>query len=363
MRRIMFVLVFMIGICLSGESKESGIKLIPVYEKTFEDTIVDVIFDTVTVTLKEARALGWKTEIMSEREKKNGKVKILYHKVLFRGKGGHQGLRKMVLNGEIVFLSREGKVLNKVSVSRKYRVIWSENGKYILKAKDYNEFDKSWQGAVLYDWDGNVIWKKNEGIFTAVSNDGYTATGFVSPTGDYYPFIIYDSKGKKVKELNVDYKSWTDAGCSFSNTFLIVGSEQYLFAYNYNGEIVFQKTLNNWVYPDEVSILNDSTFILVERRTKLTQKDTIIIVYNFKNEGNSKETRIPSLIPLIGNIKFFKSNDIIFAYVSNGDLFEIINFKIKSHLKIEKNLKIQKKFVIKIDKSKNYVMLLKEVER
>ncbi|RKZ20458.1 hypothetical protein DRQ23_09030 [bacterium] len=50
MRRIMFVLAFMIGICLSGEAKESGLKLIPVYEKTFEDTIVDVIFDTVTVT-------------------------------------------------------------------------------------------------------------------------------------------------------------------------------------------------------------------------------------------------------------------------------------------------------------------------
>ena len=41
------------------------------YEKTFEDTIVDVIFDTVT--LEEAKAMGWKEEAFSEEEKAKGK--------------------------------------------------------------------------------------------------------------------------------------------------------------------------------------------------------------------------------------------------------------------------------------------------
>jgi len=359
-RLILTGLVFIIGIGLFGEAKESGIKLITVYEKTFPDTIVDVIFDTVTVSISEAKAMGWKEEFMKI---KKGKVQVVYPKVLFKGRGGSQIPRSIIFNGEIVFLSREGKVLKRVSVSRDYRLLWSENGRYILKAKDYNEFDESQQGAVLYNWDGKVIWEKNEGIFTAVSNDGYTATGFVSPTGAYYPFIIYDTEGKKVKKLNVDYKSWTDAVCSFSNKFLIVGSVQDLYIYNHNGEIVFQKTLNSWFYPDEVSVLNDSTFILVERRTKLTQRDTFIIVYNFINEDNSKEKRIPSLIPLIGNISFFKDYNIIFAYTSEGDLIEIENFEIKNQFKIDRNLKIQKDFAIKIDKNKIYIISLKEVER
>jgi len=216
MRRIMFVLVFMIGICLSGESKESGIKLIPVYEKTFPDTIVDVIFDTVTVTLNEAKAMGWKEEAFSEEEKAKGEVVVAYPKVMLVGKKGFPFRQR------IRFLDRSGKVKKEVSGKGASRIIFSTNGKYILKALRYDMEYDSGGGAILYDNNGNVLWKKSQGAFYAVTDNGYTATGFVSPTGASYPFIIYSPLGDKVREIKLPNWSIFDAGICANGEYFIV---------------------------------------------------------------------------------------------------------------------------------------------
>jgi hypothetical protein len=314
-----------------------------------------VIFDTVTVTIEEARKMGWRVELIPQEEKKGGKVKICYPKVLFKGKGGKQLPRKIVLDGEIVFLSKEEKILKRVPVSRKYRVIWSENGKYILKAKAYDEFDESWQGAVLYDWDGNVIWEKEKGIFTAVSNEGYTATGFVSPTGASYPFIIYNPKGEKIRKFQFDVPLFNAGGTFISAFYIIASGHTLIFVYSESGKEIFRKKVSGYTLHTDVNILSD-TILFVPFRTE--QNDTLLFLsLSQKNEIK----KLPTPLPLIGDIHSYEIKNNIFVYTSNGDLFKIKDFEFKDYVKIDKNLQIFKKWGIKIIKNKVYIFPLKEV--
>ena len=78
---ILFLCIIAFSI-LRAEDK-SVIKLIPVHEKTFQDTIVDVIFDTATVSISEAKAMGWKEEAFNEEERAKGELTISYPCVLF----------------------------------------------------------------------------------------------------------------------------------------------------------------------------------------------------------------------------------------------------------------------------------------
>ena len=200
-----------------GEKKEtSKIELVPVYEKNFEDTIVDVIFDTATVSLSEAKAMGWKTDLFSATEKTKGKANVAYPRVVLVGERGFPFKQK------IKFLDRNGKVKKDVSGKGASRIVFSTNGKHILKALWYDtEFD-SGGGGILYDNNGNIIWKKSEGAFYAVTDNGYTATGFVSPTGASYPFIIYNPSGKKIKEVELPDWGIFDAGICANREYFII---------------------------------------------------------------------------------------------------------------------------------------------
>ena len=62
---------------------ESKVELKVVYEKTFDEPIVNVIFDTATVNIEEAKKRGWKEEGFTNEEKIKGKVLISYPKVVF----------------------------------------------------------------------------------------------------------------------------------------------------------------------------------------------------------------------------------------------------------------------------------------
>ena len=211
---ILFLCIIAFSI-LRAEDK-SVIKLIPVYEKTFQDTIVDVVFDTATVSISEAKAMGWKEEAFNEEERAKGEVTISYPKVVLVGKKGFPVKQK------IKFLDRNGKVKKVVSGKGASMIIFSTNGKYILKTLWYDtEADKG-GGALLFNNNGDILWEKSKGDFYAVTDNGYTATGFVSPTGASYPFIIYDPLGKKIKEVELPDWGIFDAGiCSNGEYFII----------------------------------------------------------------------------------------------------------------------------------------------
>jgi len=225
MRRIMFVLVFMIGICLFGEAKESGIKLIPVYEKTFEDTIVDVIFDTVTVTLEEAKAMGWKEEAFSEEEKAKGEVVVAYPKVIFYGVPDSPVKGKVK---RIEFWGKEDNILKVIDVKRDEDVIKSRRENYILIRKKIRE-ESPYSKWEVYTTDGTMVLKKTGeyGIVPVdISDDGYLAM-IRYPTFSGGPFgdgFIYDIRGNKIAEIEnpiqVD-EGWASA--EFSDKGIIFG--------------------------------------------------------------------------------------------------------------------------------------------
>jgi len=224
MRRIIF-LVFLGVIYLSGKTQESKLTLIPVYEKTFEDTIVDVIFDTVTVTLEEAKAMGWKEEAFSEEEKAKGEVVVAYPKVIFYGVPDSPVKGKVK---RIEFWGKEDNILKVIDVKRDEDVIKSRRENYILIRKKIRE-ESPYSKWEVYTTDGTMVLKKTGeyGIVPVdISDDGYLAM-IRYPTFSGGPFgdgFIYDIRGNKIAEIEnpiqVD-EGWASA--EFSDKGIIFG--------------------------------------------------------------------------------------------------------------------------------------------
>jgi len=248
MRRIMFVLVFMIGICLSGEAKESGIKLIPVYEKTFEDTIVDVIFDTVTVTLKEAKAMGWKEEAFSEEEKARGRVKIDYAKII---------IFKKKTREYIGFFDWRGKEVKKYITKPDAIALVSLNGKFIgiTTPIECSKGECETRFTMMTD-KGDVIWEI-EGLGTGPyepSPDGKWAIGLPSVEVAEAPLEIYNKNGlfKKIENPYgiIEYCFSNDGeylAISVGESSVWWNPEGYLMWMNSSGEIIWKaENLNVW---------------------------------------------------------------------------------------------------------------------
>ncbi len=225
-RTIIFIAVMIfIGSAGSGKPEETelieqNIQLETVYERTFPDTIVDVIFDTATVSLSEAKAMGWKDEAFSVEEKEKGKVNVSYPCVL-------------ITKDKISFLDKEGNVKKEMDKEQGTKILYSSNGKYILKKYYYNGDNDSGGGAKLYDNEGNIIWEKREGAFSAVSDEGYTATGYVSPDGSSYPFKIYNREGEEIKEIKLPDWGIFDAGLCANGDYFII---------TYRGQAGFDST-------------------------------------------------------------------------------------------------------------------------
>lgn len=334
--------------------EKSKIELSVVYEKTFDEPIVDVIFDTVTVSIEEAKEMGWREEVFTSKEKEKGEKSVFYHRVVIIGENEKQ-VRK------IVFYSKNEVVKKVISVApMKERVLVSKNGKYILKAKRYDELDAGWQGAILYDYDGDVIWQKNEGIFTAVSNEGYTATGFASPDGGFYPFAIYTPTGGK-HHITIESSLLFNAGGCFSGNFYVIASgnskSTTLFVVStQEGKIDLEKEFPGYILNRDVNIFSDG--IVVALRTNESDR---IIFLDWKGEIKWEVT--PPDLFLIGSVDFWRSQERgkIYVYTSAGDLFIIQNAQMKKQFKIEKNLKRLNDFFVKI--SENKILLISEKER
>ncbi len=297
MRRIMFVLAFMIGICLSGEAKESGLKLIPVYEKTFEDTIVDVIFDTVTVTLEEAKAMGWKEEAFSEEEKAKGESQIFYERVVVLKKGKKK---------EVLFYGSNGKIKKSKLTGDYAEVVISQNERYIgitTPTKWYRgEHESRFE---MYDVDGNLLWQM-EGLGTGPyipSPDGRLAVGEPSIEVENAPIEIWNKKGL-VKKIEKEFSGFW---LSFSQDGTYMGIGIPLDYDTPKGKlIVFDKGLKTLEEDTTLAIFGDvdgGQYISFSSRKKyivypviyggikildLFNKSSSYINFTSKGRGNSK---------------------------------------------------------------------------
>ena len=318
---ILFLCIIAFSI-LRAEDK-AVIKLVPVYEKTFQDTIVDVVFDTATVNIEKAKAMGWKEEAFNEEERAKGEVTISYPKVVLVGKKGFPVKQK------IKFLDRNGKVKKVVSGKGASMIIFSTNGKYILKTLWYDtEADKG-GGALLFNNNGDILWEKSKGDFYAVTDNGYTATGFVSPTGASYPFIIYDPLGKKIKEVELPDWGIFDAGiCSNGEYFIITygGNAGFdstgVMIIGKKGEIIFQRILPGDIIPQRVLSLPDTQFIVISMSGEKIEKEHQIIYIALNNNNWVIKQHITR--DFLGVSLFARINSKLYIYsINHGYLIKL----------------------------------------
>jgi hypothetical protein len=190
-------LICLIPFAKAEEKKESSkIELVPVYEKTFDDTIVDVIFDTATVTIEEAKKIGWKDAAFTEEERSKGKTKILYPRVLFLDD-----------KREIRFYDKKGLIQNSLKVNRweEYEEVFiSAKHKYFLISGIPTEYNPVSSGGNLYDKKGTKICKIDGPTPIAVSDEGYTIAAYLDwqvPPEPGGSFFVQSPTGELLKTI------------------------------------------------------------------------------------------------------------------------------------------------------------------
>ena len=182
---------------------ESKVELKVVYEKTFDEPIVNVIFDTATVNIEEAKKRGWKEEGFTNEEKIKGKVLISYPKVVF-------GVQEARL--EARFYDKNAQIINRLTLKEYEGVYLSPNKRCILVSKIPDEWNPQYSGGTLYDLDSKKIWEIDGPTPTAVSDEGYAIAAYLdwqvppAPGGDFY---VYDSKGKLITTIENPLKKKT----------------------------------------------------------------------------------------------------------------------------------------------------------
>jgi hypothetical protein len=367
---ILYFLLFLFSAQAQGDHKKAEkkniqvkpeIELVPVYEKTFDEPIVDVIFDTATVTLEEALRMGWKEEGFSSEGKKRGKIKISYPKVVLIGETRDE-------IKEMVFYDKKGREVKSIFVDSRNNVITSNSGRFLLIATYYDEYRTEKGDGTLLDWHGNMVWEKEKGYFTSVSDDGYTAEGFVSPSGDLVPFTLYNPKGEKIKEISLDYLNVLDAGGRFWNGDYTIcyGNAMYpttVKVYSYQGEVKIEKELPGRVLPSEVVTVSNMGVITHLMSIEPDESSIVFLGWDGKIKWTTSLGRI-----LVGyrTLWVSDSKDKIFVYAtSDGHLLSIetTSGTIIDDLEIGQHLRVDKGFYWKIESGKLTIFILKEANR
>ncbi|TET29166.1 MAG: hypothetical protein E3J70_07720 [Candidatus Heimdallarchaeota archaeon] len=236
------------------ESKErSKIELIPVYEKTFEDTIVDVIFDEAEMTIKEAKTAGWKQKVFTNEEKIEGKATVPYPEVVFVPREVVHPVYHDIK--EINFLYKNGELRKKISIdSNNERVITSPCKKFIVIKRIPAEYGLNIQGGILYRSDGEEVWRKDEGPFpVAVNDEGYVVANYFDWMYDPYDFVIYNPQGQEIVRiadpLEEVREKWFSAQFSKDGNYIVVRytdtrSKSLIILLTKEGKIVWKKDFN-----------------------------------------------------------------------------------------------------------------------
>lgn len=211
MRRVLIstiIALMAINLGLYAQEEEAAqiepkVDLQVVYEKTFDDPIVDVIFDEAEVTLAEATKMGWREEAFSLEDKTKDKAKIFYPKVVItsRKEGiDYPGEPEGEMRAKEIKFYDENEQLTK-TVSAGHRLLRSENGRYLVVANLFGDgYDKEGNyiyypgGGVIYNWNGDQIGKIPSGRVWQVSDNGHVL-------GEW---VVYDSLGRKTGHLKLD---------------------------------------------------------------------------------------------------------------------------------------------------------------
>jgi len=239
----------LISLARAEEKESSKIELIPVYEKTFDDTIQRAIFDEAEIDVQKAQNLGRNYIGL----KPSQKIKMLYPKVIITRKG-------------IMFYSPEGELNNcirrDVTIKNKKmitEVFVSENEKYIgLRKGIYDSAGTGRTEFEIYNEWGKKLWSVdvsvlNTGVYS-ISPNGEYFVAYGDPSFDYCDYIpsIWDKNGMRARLFPgvVDPRThWTGEYCAFTpdgEKFVIgrhdfFANEAYLILYTKDGKKLWEK--------------------------------------------------------------------------------------------------------------------------
>ncbi|MEN3044949.1 MAG: hypothetical protein ABDH37_07040 [Candidatus Hydrothermales bacterium] len=310
-KKLCFLMFFTTTIFYGQQEK---IDLVPIYEKTFKDTIVDLIFEEVEVTVKEAKSLGVKG-----LEDKSDEEKISFPEV-----------KVIITEKEVKFLDKKGKVKKKINIGYKdvFKVNKSKNEKFIgIKVLENN--DKTKAKFMMFNKDGKKLWEINEYLYNfVVSPDGKYVIEIPSiEYGHQAPLRMLGSKGL-IKEIP---KPHISIGIDFSENgeYVVIGlnnrkkKEGYLLLIDRYGEELWRHTVGTAV--GAISISPTGKFI-----SGIGSQDTLNILFVFDKIGNLIFTY--SQLPKIGNIEMkFDENSNLLLLTSTefcGYLFDLSKSKL-----------------------------------
>jgi outer membrane protein assembly factor BamB len=229
----------------TGATETPEIQLTTIKEKVFDEPIVDVILDTATVSIAEAKTMGW--ENISSMSQTGDKVKIDYPRI---------GIKPKDRSGytELMFFNKEKSVINSVKINKEEHIDISPSGEYVLVGKVAYEGTPI-EGGVVYNSSGKKIVEMPKHTLLVVSNGGYVIAhevdsylgmDFPAKSG---PFYIYDSKGNTINEIKSPvevggapaYAKFAEDGQYAALMFEGFGVPPcYLYLINKNGKVLWK---------------------------------------------------------------------------------------------------------------------------
>lgn len=258
------ILFGLAGLCLAkGTETAIGTKTIEptlVFEYKFDGLIREVIFDTATMTVKEARALGMKG---LEQRKATEKIKVQYPKVVAAHKGWDDP------EGEVIWLDKNYHVKRKIQLG---------GGTYSTFSQNYVGIDKilsrGEKGVVtssqfcLYDSEGERILEKKFDeyrLFIIANNGNFTSYQGDEGWGSY--LFFYDSKGnllKKVMPFENEKEYFSPMGVYSKSGKYIVMSFHFpgaIILFDYKGNEIWRKRLTSGSDTDQLVFSPDEKYI------------------------------------------------------------------------------------------------------
>jgi len=274
------------------DTAKSKVELITVYEKTFDKPVVDAIFTEAVMTVKEAKALGWK----NLAGRKNGeKVKLPYPKVVFVADPDKISFRKEAQDIiGIEFYDKTGVKKNHLRFDRRKgkRAFVSKGGKYLLVSPAYWE-EVNMGGGSLYRDDGTLMWKKNSGpIPVAVSDRGEVVGIYLGSDNEgegpsYVTF--YDLAGRETGRIENPYKG-DMGGCSIEyideDYALVVfrGRRSSVILASNAGKIIWLREYDEMIFKDgEFDAYKDVGIAGVSTKTERVKEGENKDTYNYTN--------------------------------------------------------------------------------
>lgn len=298
-----------------------------VYEKTFDESIVDVIFGEAKMILNEAKKIGWREDVFSEEEKAKEKVRVCYPKVVITSRT--EGIdypfepEGEMRAKEIEFYNKDGKLIKTVSAG--HRLLRSENGRYLVVANLFGDgYDKKGNyishpgGGVIYNWNGDEIGRISSGRILQTSDGGY----ILVDQGDFgRDWAVYDSSGEKTGSLAAhEYtigasngSRMTQNGEYIATVILIAKTKTIYILWDKTGSILWTKE-----FPFEVTGSMPLSHSLIENVGIAGKAKGSLIMIDWEGEllWNIKK-------PTGGSYrsKFSQDNKKVFMISTNGYVF------------------------------------------